>query len=111
MALSVFGCALGVRSENPEVPDAQVIPQIDNWDVIALSADEIVLMMRYAGFTDELILQLGTDLRNALASSGAAQIRVGKKVEAVFAVRGNYVHVSSYNRGSFIFDCKADKTH
>jgi hypothetical protein len=84
---------------------------MDNWDVIALSADEIVLIMRYIGFTDELILKLGTDLRNALTSSGAAQIRIGKKVEAIFAVHNNYVQVSSYQRGSFIFDCKTDKIH
>ena len=34
---------------------------------LALAADDIVLMMRQAGFTDSEILKYGTDVRNALA--------------------------------------------
>jgi len=65
--------------------------------------------MLRAGFSDEQILQLGTDLRNELARSGAAQISVGDKVEATFAVRGDYVYVTAYKRGSFIYEMKTGR--
>jgi hypothetical protein len=82
---------------------AQVIP-VSNREVAALSAEDIVRVMLRAGFSDEQILELGTDLRNELARSGAAQIDVGDKVEAIFAIDGDYVYVSSRLRGSFIYD-------
>lgn len=81
---------------------AQVIP-ISNRQVAALSAEDIVRVMLRAGFSDEQILELGTDLRNELARSGAAQISVGDKVEAILAVDSDRVYVSSRLRGSFIF--------
>ena len=101
--LSLLGCALGVRHDDAKVIDARVAP-LSNRDVIALSADDVVKLMRQAGFSDERILDLGTDLRNALAASGAAQIEVEDRVEAIFAVRDKNLHVSSYRRGNFIFN-------
>jgi hypothetical protein len=56
------------------------------------------------GFSDQEILDLGPDVRNTLASSGAAMIRIGDKVEALFALDGNFLHVSTRTRGSFIYD-------
>ncbi|GAI19495.1 unnamed protein product, partial [marine sediment metagenome] len=73
---------------------AQVIP-VSNREVAALSAEDIVRVMLRAGFSDEQILELGTELRNELGLSGAAQINVGDKMEAIFAVDGDYVYVSS----------------
>jgi len=102
--MGVMSCALGVRDEHTKVIKAKVISLPDNKDMIALSADHIVIVMRRAGFSDQQILDLGTDLRNSLATSGAAQIQVSRKVEAIFAVRGRTLHVSSYHRGSFIFN-------
>lgn len=87
------------------VNQAQVI-LLPNRDIAALSADDIVGVMRRGGFSDERILDLGTDLRNMLASSGAAKIRVGDKIEAIFAVDGRCLHVTSRLRGSFIYDLK-----
>ena len=104
LILNLSGCALGVRQDDKPKTDARVIALSNNGDVVALSANDIVSVMRKAGFSNEQTLELGTDLRNALASSGAAQIQVGKVVETIFAVRGNYLHVSSYRRGSFIFN-------
>jgi len=84
---------------------AQVIAG-SNHEVANLSAEDTVRIMLRAGFINEQILELGTDLRNELARSGAAQIHVGDKVEAIFAVDGDYVYVSSRLRGSFIYDLR-----
>ena len=84
---------------------AQVIP-VSNREVAALSAEDTVRIMLRAGFTNEQILELGTELRNELARSGAAQINVGSKVEAIFAVDGDYVYISSRLKGSFIYDLR-----
>lgn len=84
----------------------QVIP-LSNRSVLELSPDDVVEVMRRAGFSDRQILEYGTDLRNGLAESGAVQIKIGKKVEAVFAVNlteGNCVYISTRLRGSFIYD-------
>lgn len=100
LALGVVGCA---------PPGAhmriQVIP-MSNREVITLSADDIVQVMRRAGFSDEQILEHGTDLHNGLAQSGAAQLKVGDRVEAIFAVHSNYVYISTRLRGNFIYDVK-----
>jgi hypothetical protein len=96
VALCVVGCAQ---------TRLNVIP-LSNQYVAALSADDIVQLMRRAGFSNEQILELGTDLRNGLALSGAAQLKVGDKVEAIFAVHGDYVYITTRLRGSFIYDVK-----
>jgi len=99
LALGAVGCAhqsTGIR----------VVP-LSNRDVLALTPDDIVVVMRRAGFSDNQILEYGTDLRNGLAESGAVQIKVGKKVEAVFAVNlnnGDCVYISTRLRGNFIYN-------
>jgi len=82
--------------------DARVSP-LPNPDVAALDADHIVRIMRRAGFSDEEIVDLGTQLRNILGASGAAKIQVGQKVEAIFAVDGRCLHGTSRRRGSFVY--------
>ena len=98
LALGSVGCSrqsTGIR----------VIP-LSNRSILALKPDEVVEVMRRAGFSNNQILEHGTDLRNGLAESGAVQIKIGKKVEAVFAVNlndGNYVYISTRLRGNFIY--------
>lgn len=77
-----------------------------NRDVAALAADDIVCVMRRAGFSDVQVIDLGTDLRNSLASTGAAKIIVDGKVEAILALDGDYLHAASRRRGSFIYELK-----
>jgi hypothetical protein len=99
LVICVFGCARtagGIR----------VIP-MSNRHVLALSPDDVVEVMRRAGFTDGQILEYGTDLRNGLAESGAVQIKIGRKVEAVFAINlteGNCVYISTRLRGNLIYN-------
>ena len=113
-ALAVSLCALlmGCRPIKwPEMgrpSEGLQVVGLSNRDVAALSSDDIVRIMRRAGFSDEQILKLGTELRNALLTSGAAQIKKGQ-VEAIYAVHGEYVFITTRLRGSFVYDLRRGK--
>lgn len=81
---------------------------LSNRDIIALNAEDIVQIMRRAGFSDEQILQLGTEMRNSMAQYGAVQIKTpdSNKIEATFAVHNHCVYISTRSRGSFIYSAK-----
>ena len=79
---------------------------VKNQNVLTLSSDDIVRVMRGAGFTDNQILQYGEDLHFALAQYGAAQIKIRRKLEAVFAINGDAVYISTRLRGNFIYNTK-----
>ena len=101
--------ALGIGGCSHSSTGIRVIP-LSNRSVLALSPDDVVEIMRRAGFSDRQILEYGTDLRNGLAESGAVQIKIGKKVEAVFAINlseSNCVYISTRLRGNFIYDVDA----
>lgn len=114
LSSGVVGCAhlgnftkgIGSLTSSKRTTTLQVVP-LSNQDVIALGADDIIRIMRRAGFSDEQILQLGTDVRNALLLSGAAQVRLRDKVEVIFAVHDDYVFITTRLRGHFIYDVKA----
>ena len=97
LALGVVGCAqTGI----------QVIP-LSNRNVLVLSADDVVQVMRRAGFSDRQILEYGPELRNGLAESGAVQFKINNKLEAVFAInrdQGDCVYISTRLRGNFIYN-------
>jgi hypothetical protein len=87
----------------------QIIP-LGNSNVLALGADHLIEVMRRAGFSDEQILEYGPDVHEGLAQSGAVQVRVNNKVEAVFAInrdRGDFVYISTRSRGNFIYNVDA----
>jgi len=75
-------------------------------DVLTLSSDDTVRVMRKAGFSDIQILEYGTDLHNSLSRVGAAQIKINKRLEAVFAINGDAVYISSRLRGNSIYNVK-----
>jgi hypothetical protein len=100
LALAAGGCA---RSSSAGI---QIIP-LSSRSVLALSPDDVIEVMKRAGFSDSQILEYGTDLRNGLAESGAVQVKIGKKVEAMFAINlseGECVYISTRLRGNFIYD-------
>ncbi len=84
---------LEAESQEPASP-FKVIPRKSN-QLAALSADDIVRIMQRIGFQDEQILDLGTDLHNALRFSGTAAVTYKKKTIAIFAADGDYVHIRS----------------
>ena len=84
----------------------QIVP-LSNRNVLTLTADDVIQVMRRAGFSDQQILEYGPELRDGLAQSGAVQVRINKKVEAVFAVnqdQGDCVYISTRLRGNFIYN-------
>ena len=86
---------------------SQRVVAFNNQDVVALDANDMVRIMRRAGFSDQQVLDLGTDLRNAMASAGAAQVICEKKVEVTFVVDGDVVRAATRNRGAFVYDVKS----
>ena len=101
LALGVIGCGSSTRRSG-----IQIIP-LSSRSVLELNADDVVRIMRRAGFSDKQILEYGPDLRDGLAQSGAVQVKVGNKVEAVFAINldhGPCVYITTRLRGSFIYN-------
>lgn len=80
------------------------VNSIQNGQAIALNADGIVRVMQRTGFSDEQILDCGTELRNQLAVAGAAQVRVGSKVEAIFLADKRQVIITSRKGGNCIYN-------
>ncbi len=95
LALGAAGCA---RNRGIEI-----LP-LGNRSVLTLSSDDVVQVMRAAGFSDMQIWEHGTALRDGLARSGAVQIRIDGTVEAVFAINGDSVYISTLGRGHFVYD-------
>ena len=95
LALGVVGCT--------QHKGFEVIPASSR-NVLALSADDIVQVMRRAGFSDNQILEIGTEVHDALLQSGGVYIKVNKKVEATFAVSDDDVYISTRLRGNFIYN-------
>lgn len=102
LALEAGGCGnwfrpvewseLGPRSEQKS--PFRVIAR-KNMEVAALNPDDIVRVMERVGFADEQILELGTDLHNALRFSGAAAITYKKDTLAVFMIESDYLRIRS----------------
>ncbi len=84
-------------------PETAIIP-LPNNENVDLKAEDVAKIMRRAGFSDQQIIDLGPDLRNQMADTGAAEVKMNDKVEAIFAVKGPYVHGSSRRTGSFVYD-------
>lgn len=104
LALQAGGCSnlfrpvgwdddLEAQSQESQSP-FKVVPRKSN-QLAALNADDIVRIMQRIGFQDEQILELGTDLHNALRFSGAASVTYKKRTIALFAAEGDYVHIRS----------------
>ena len=75
--------------------------------MVTLTADDIVTMMVNVGFTEKQIFELGEELRNALMLSGAAQVRQGKTVEALFAASENdCIYITTRMGSTFIYDAR-----
>jgi len=109
LALEMTGCK-AQPAEWPELRQeggkkrAVRIEAQTNREVADLHPDDVVSIARRIGFTDEQILNLGTNLHDALLVSGAAWILVGEEKEALLRIQGKYVLIYSASRGSFSYD-------
>ena len=80
--------------------DEQVTP-ITVGDAGDVPAGVLAAAMIRAGFTSDQILRKGTDVHDALATSGGAQVRTGDSVLALFAVHQSMLYVTSRTTGTF----------
>ena len=98
----LVGILNGCASVDPNfaMMNNTVVP-VPSGEATAVSAYSLADAMLKAGFTRDEVLDYGTELRNALATSGGAQIRRGKIVEAIFAVHAQELYVTSRTRGTF----------
>jgi len=96
MALSLAGCAY--------TNSGIVVEPLNSQSVLNLSADNVVDIMRAAGFSDEQIIEHGMAVRNGLAQAGAVRIFVNGRVEAIFAVKDQDIYISTELRGLFIYN-------
>ena len=99
LTLGMIGCSRRATG-------IQIIP-LSSSSVLTLGTDNLVEIMRRAGFSDEQILEYGPDVHDGLAQSGAVQVRVNNRVELVIAInrdRGDCVYISSASRGNFIYN-------
>lgn len=83
--------------------EIQVVP-VSSRNVLELNADDVVQVMRRAGFSDAQILEYGPELQKGLAEAGSVQIKMKNIVEVVFAINGDSVYISSRLRGLFIYN-------
>jgi hypothetical protein len=100
VALLVLGGC--VAADQSVMLATQAVMPITVGDASAVSADELAAAMVQAGFADKDVLLYGPDVHEALATSGGAQVRIGKVVEALFAIHGNQLYVTSRTRGTFV---------
>jgi len=118
LALEVVGCNGGLKpvewselgsegnpkKQSRQNKDGLRIEAKSNREVARLGPDDVVRVMQRVGFSDDQILDLGTDLHNALLLSGGAQVIYGKRLEMIFAVNNQQIHIQSRSRGTFVYD-------
>lgn len=99
-ALLPAGCgALDQNIQRREAP-VNAVTVGEAADVTAL---DLARAMLQAGFSREEILQHGPMVRNALATSGAAQIADGESVLALMSVLGDKLYITSRSNGTFVY--------
>ncbi|HZY67326.1 MAG TPA: hypothetical protein VFE52_01995 [Devosia sp.] len=100
LVLGLSACASMSSVENIKRTTEQVTP-ITVGDAASVSAYVLASAMLRAGFTGDEIVKRGPAVRNALATSGGAQIRDGNMVLALFSVHDDLLYISSRTNGTF----------
>ena len=98
LLVALSGCATMDRSIALAEQTVTPITVGDARDVAALDLADAMLR---AGFTPHQVLADGPAIRAALATSGGAQVRYQHTAEAIFAVHGFDLFVTSRTRGTF----------
>ena len=96
MALSLGGCMR-------QPTGIQILP-MGNQDVLELTANDVVQVMRAAGFSDDQIYEHGAAVHDGMARSGAVQVKIDDTYEAVFAAKGDSIYISTRSRGHFLYN-------
>jgi len=88
------------------LPSELEVTPFDGEHVAELSADQVVDLMIRSSFGREEILDLGVDLRDALALHGGAKIRNDKFTAAIFLVQDGFVFATVRGAEDLFFDLK-----
>lgn len=88
------------------LPSALEVTPFDGEQVAEMNADQVVDLMVRAHFGREEILELGVDLRDALALHGGARIRNDKFTAAIFLVQDGAVFVTVREGEDLFFELK-----
>ena len=108
LVLDLTGCGLISRRHQDNGTEVKVVAMANNTGALALTADDIVTIMRECGFTDQQIYYNGGDLREALLNMGGAKISIGNRVEAMFKVQSSLVWIAC-TRGTMLYDAKSGR--
>lgn len=111
LALEAAGCSSGLTPRWPtfghkEQSGNLQVQQRLGGQAVDLKADEVVRVMRRIGIPDDEIYTLGSSLRDAMRSTGAAAISHGGPPEVLLAVNDDHLFVQCRSQGSFIYDLK-----
>lgn len=109
LALTGAGCHGWGKSKKPAEPIADSkeglrIEARSATQVARLSPADTVRIMQRLGFSNQQIVELGTDLHNALLLSGAAEVYYGKTLEMIVAVVNGQIQIQCRTRGTFVYD-------
>jgi len=104
-AVTAIGCNNGIKPvtwtelgprNDQQKPKSQFrVVAKKNLSIAVLRPADVVRIMRRVGFADEQILELGTDLANALRFSGAAEVFYRKDKLAIFVSDGDFLRIRS----------------
>ena len=78
------------------------VQKITVGEPFAISARDLAAVMLQAGFTGEEILDYGPKVRNAIGTSGGAQINKDRYARAILTVQEGKLYVSSRDFGTFL---------
>jgi len=78
-------------------------------EVVRLGPNDIIRIMQRVGFSDQQIVDLGTDLHDALLLSGGAEVFYGRNLEMILAVNNQQVQIRSRTRGAFVYDVQSGR--
>jgi hypothetical protein len=101
LVLLLAGCAAPMMDRSLTLAHQTVTP-VTVGEATSVEARDLADAMLRAGFSPEQILADGPAVRNALATSGGAQVRYGKVAEAIFAIHGDDLYITSRTRGTFV---------
>ena len=86
-----------------EIAETTILP-VTAGDAMDVPAPILAEAMLRAGYDREYVPRHGATVHRALATSGGAQLREGKIVEAMFAIQAEQLYVISRTRGTFVME-------
>ena len=109
LLLNLLGCGGRWRTPKParSADLAVSVHPVSNTNAIRLTVDDVIVILRQLGHTDEQVFELGEDLRDALLNYGGAKIRVGDKFDSALRAEGFHLWIFSLSRGTFVYDVKS----